>query len=176
MIIGEFSRLTGISAYTLRYYEKKGLLHVERDGAGRRDYREADVEWVKFIKRLKDTGMLLRDGGPLSLQIKRKIRKFLFPRESDDHLRSSAFHAVNLDGSTHSRNGMFYDRQSESRTVHHLAVTFIYPEKSLEYAIPVFIRDPDPGIFYNQFRAFPQIVYGNGHRTIFLIVFYRVFT
>ena len=61
MIIGEFSRLTGISAYTLRYYEKKGLLHVERDGAGRRDYREADVEWVKFIKRLKDTGMLLRD-------------------------------------------------------------------------------------------------------------------
>lgn len=61
MIIGEFSRLTGISEYTLRYYEKKGLLHVERDGAGRRDYREADVEWVKFIKRLKDTGMLLRD-------------------------------------------------------------------------------------------------------------------
>ena len=49
MIIGEFSRLTGISAYTLRYYEKKGLLHVEHDGAGRRDYREADVEWVKFI-------------------------------------------------------------------------------------------------------------------------------
>mgnify|MGYP002107455585 CR=1 FL=1 len=34
---------------------------MEHDGAGRRDYREADVEWVKFIKRLKDTGMLLRD-------------------------------------------------------------------------------------------------------------------
>ena len=30
---------------------------MERDGAGRRDYREADVEWVKFIKRLKDTGI-----------------------------------------------------------------------------------------------------------------------
>ena len=79
----------------------------------------------------------LRDGGPLSLQIKRKVRKFLFPRESDDHLRSSAFHAVNLDGPTHSRNGMFYDRQSESRTVHRLAVTFIYPEKPLEYAITI---------------------------------------
>lgn len=61
MVIGEFSRITGISAYTLRYYEKKGLIRVDRDHGGRRDYSEADIEWVKFIKRLKDTGMLLRD-------------------------------------------------------------------------------------------------------------------
>lgn len=61
MKIGEFSKESGISAYTLRYYEKKGLLRVERDCNGRRDYSEADVEWVKFIRRLKDTGMLLRD-------------------------------------------------------------------------------------------------------------------
>ena len=61
MIIGEFSNRTGISPYTLRYYEKKGLLFVKRDTGGRRNYREEDVEWVKFIKRLKDTGMLLRD-------------------------------------------------------------------------------------------------------------------
>lgn len=61
MTIGEFSAITGISAYTLRYYEKKGLLRVARDNAQRRDYSEDDIEWVKFIKRLKDTGMLLRD-------------------------------------------------------------------------------------------------------------------
>ncbi|WP_270271024.1 MerR family transcriptional regulator [Enterocloster clostridioformis] len=61
MTIGEFSVITGISAYTLRYYEKKGLLRVSRDSVGRRDYNEDDIEWVKFIKRLKDTGMLLRD-------------------------------------------------------------------------------------------------------------------
>lgn len=61
MVIGEFSEITGISAYTLRYYEKKGLIRVKRDQAGRRNYSENDVEWVKFIKRLKDTGMLLRD-------------------------------------------------------------------------------------------------------------------
>lgn len=30
MTIGEFSVITGISAYTLRYYEKKGLLRVSR--------------------------------------------------------------------------------------------------------------------------------------------------
>lgn len=61
MWIGEFSRITGIGAYTLRYYEKKGLLRVDRDPSGRRDYSENDIEWVKFIQRLKDTGMLLRD-------------------------------------------------------------------------------------------------------------------
>ncbi len=61
MTIGEFSAITGISAYTLRYYEKKGLLRVSRDSAGRRDYSADDIEWVKFIRRLKDTGMLLRD-------------------------------------------------------------------------------------------------------------------
>ena len=61
MTIGEFSVITGISAYTLRYYEKKGLLRVNRDSGGRRDYSEDDIEWVKFIQRLKDTGMLLQD-------------------------------------------------------------------------------------------------------------------
>ena len=28
---------------------------------GRRDYEESDIEWIKFIRRLKETGMLLRD-------------------------------------------------------------------------------------------------------------------
>lgn len=61
MTIGEFAEITGISSYTLRYYEKKGLIHVRRHSGGRRDYCESDVEWVKFIQRLKETGMLLRD-------------------------------------------------------------------------------------------------------------------
>lgn len=61
MKIGELSRAAGISEYTLRYYEQKGLIRVKRDHAGRRDYEESDIEWIKFIKRLKDTGMLLRD-------------------------------------------------------------------------------------------------------------------
>lgn len=61
MTIGELSRATNISEYTLRYYEKKGLIRVQRDTAGRRCYKESDIEWIKFIKRLKDTGMLLKD-------------------------------------------------------------------------------------------------------------------
>ncbi|GLB31423.1 MerR family transcriptional regulator [Lacrimispora amygdalina] len=61
MTIGKLSEKTGISTYTLRYYEKKGLIKVSRDAAGRRVFDEADVEWIRFIQRLKDTGMLLRD-------------------------------------------------------------------------------------------------------------------
>lgn len=61
MTIGELARATNISEYTLRYYEKKGLIRVHRDTAGRRCYEESDIEWIKFIKRLKDTGMLLKD-------------------------------------------------------------------------------------------------------------------
>lgn len=61
MKISVFAGLTGISAYTLRYYEKKGLLVVQRDQNGCRDYAAADVEWVQFLCKLKATGMLLRD-------------------------------------------------------------------------------------------------------------------
>ena len=61
MTIGELSQMTGISPSALRYYEKKELIRVGRDAAGRRIYDEGDVEWVKFIQRLKDTGMQLKE-------------------------------------------------------------------------------------------------------------------
>lgn len=61
MTIGEMSRRTGLPESTLRYYEKKGLLRVSRDGGGRRDYGEGDVAWVQFLRRLKETGMPLKD-------------------------------------------------------------------------------------------------------------------
>lgn len=61
MTIGAMAKKTGLTESTLRYYEKKGLIRVARDGGGRRDYDEGDVAWVAFLCRLKDTGMLLRD-------------------------------------------------------------------------------------------------------------------
>ena len=61
MTIGEVSKKTSLSESTLRFYEKKELIRVSRDKNGRRDYIEADIEWIKFIRRLKETGMLLRD-------------------------------------------------------------------------------------------------------------------
>lgn len=56
--IGEMSARTGVSAHTLRYYERVGLLQVvARDSGGRRRYSEADVAWVWFLLRLRQTDM-----------------------------------------------------------------------------------------------------------------------
>lgn len=61
MLIGEIAEKTGLPESTLRYYEKNRLLQVSRDSGGRRDYLESDVEWIRFIRRLKETGMRLKD-------------------------------------------------------------------------------------------------------------------
>lgn len=60
MNIREFSELTGLSPYTLRYYEKIGLLaSVPRNASGHRQYSPMHGEWARFIVRLKKTGMPL---------------------------------------------------------------------------------------------------------------------
>ena len=59
--IGEFSELTGLSPHTLRYYEKEGLLTAARNRGGQRVYLEADLKWVEFIKKLKATGMPVKE-------------------------------------------------------------------------------------------------------------------
>ncbi len=61
MTIGEFSEKTGVSCSALRYYEDKGLILVSRDFGNRRIYAEKDIEWIKFLQRLKHTGMSLRE-------------------------------------------------------------------------------------------------------------------
>lgn len=61
MTIGEIAKKTDLSESTLRYYEKKGLLRVGRDHNGRRNYEESDIAWIKFIRRLKETGMLIKE-------------------------------------------------------------------------------------------------------------------
>jgi len=58
MHIGDFARLTGLSEYTIRYYEKEGVLRpAKRDSGGLRDFDEGDIAWMEFVRRLKDTGM-----------------------------------------------------------------------------------------------------------------------
>ncbi len=59
--IGQFAQVTGLSAHTLRYYEKEGLLSARRGVSRQRHYREDDLRWVEFIKRLKETGMPIKE-------------------------------------------------------------------------------------------------------------------
>jgi DNA-binding transcriptional MerR regulator len=62
MTIQEFARLTGLTVHTLRYYEQIGLLdNIRRASSGHRVYDQHDQLWVAFIKRLKATGMPLRE-------------------------------------------------------------------------------------------------------------------
>ncbi|CAM2078727.1 MULTISPECIES: MerR family transcriptional regulator [Clostridia] len=58
MTITEVSKKYGLSADTLRYYERIGLIPpVHRNSSGNRDYTENDCKWVKFIKCLRSAGL-----------------------------------------------------------------------------------------------------------------------
>ena len=51
----------GVSAHTLRYYERIGLVRVERDPSGRRRYDAAGVRRLVFLTRMRTSGMPIRD-------------------------------------------------------------------------------------------------------------------
>ena len=60
--IAEAARRTGVSAHTLRYYERAGLVitQVDRTNGGRRRYRQADLDWIKMCTKLRATGMPIK--------------------------------------------------------------------------------------------------------------------
>lgn len=77
MRIGQVVQETGLSASTLRYYEREGLVSVARDRAGRRLYDAQDVSWIRFLQRLRAASMpiglmrryaQLRKAGPSTLR------------------------------------------------------------------------------------------------------------
>jgi DNA-binding transcriptional MerR regulator len=58
MTIAEVSKAFGLSADTLRYYERIGLIPpVNRKKSGVRDYTEEDCRWVEFIKCMRCAGL-----------------------------------------------------------------------------------------------------------------------
>ena len=60
--IQEVCKKTGLTAHTLRFYEKEGLLtHVGRSAGGFRQYSDEDMEWLGLICCLKNTGMPLQE-------------------------------------------------------------------------------------------------------------------
>jgi DNA-binding transcriptional MerR regulator len=59
--ISEAAERTGLSAHTLRYWERAGLLEpVTRNGSGHRRYADEDLERIKFLTKLRATGMPIR--------------------------------------------------------------------------------------------------------------------
>lgn len=60
--IGQAAAKTGLTAHTLRFYDKEGLLpFVKKSASGLRVFSEDDISWLVMIECLKGTGMLLKD-------------------------------------------------------------------------------------------------------------------
>ena len=53
--------MSGLSEYTLRYYDKEGLLpSLGRTKSGNRCFDDRDIEWISFVNCLKGTGMSIK--------------------------------------------------------------------------------------------------------------------
>ena len=58
MTISEVSKKYDLTADTLRYYERIGLIPpVHRNASGNRDFTEEDLGWVEFIKCMRNAGL-----------------------------------------------------------------------------------------------------------------------
>ncbi|GAY71947.1 MerR family transcriptional regulator [Lentilactobacillus kosonis] len=58
--IGEFSKISGLTIDTLRFYEKQGIVFSNRSENNQRYYTDKDTAWIEFVIRLKKTGMSIK--------------------------------------------------------------------------------------------------------------------
>lgn len=66
MTIGRLATQAGVPIDTIRYYERHGLLPApQRRASGYREYAEADIERLRFIRRAKELGFTLTEIGEL---------------------------------------------------------------------------------------------------------------
>lgn len=60
--IGTIADMMGINASAIRFYDRKGLMpFVERDSAGRRKFKQEDLNFIEVIDCLKKAGVPVKD-------------------------------------------------------------------------------------------------------------------
>lgn len=60
--ISEVAAICGLSAHTLRWYERIGLMpHVDRSHTGQRRFTNRDLDWLDLVAKLRLTGMPVAD-------------------------------------------------------------------------------------------------------------------
>lgn len=61
MKISEASSKAGIPEKTIRYYEEKGMIpRVKRLENGLRDFDAHDVQWIRYAKNLRQSGIAVK--------------------------------------------------------------------------------------------------------------------
>ncbi len=111
--IGEVAKLTSLTAHTLRYYEKEGLLEADRKAGGIRIYSDNHIETINIIHCMKDAGMsiaqikeyflLCKSDGKENLQ----ARKHLF--EQQKHIVTEKIALLNKHLATIEYKIWYYD-------------------------------------------------------------------
>ncbi len=95
--ISEVSKETGLSADTLRYYEKAGLLkNINRTASGIRLYNDADLSRLRFIQRAKTMNFSLDEISKLlqmrenPARVKKNVRQLTQNKldEVEQHLKT----------------------------------------------------------------------------------------
>lgn len=62
LTISQVSVQTGLTPYTIRYYEKIGVLHEpKRSSGGARVYKESEVSYIQCLNKLKKLGLSLEE-------------------------------------------------------------------------------------------------------------------
>jgi DNA-binding transcriptional MerR regulator len=60
--INDVAKICDLSVYTIRFYDKEGLLpFITRNSTGNRQFSENDLEMIKLICCLKNSGMQVKD-------------------------------------------------------------------------------------------------------------------
>ncbi len=129
--IGEISKRTGMSADTLRYYEKYGLLPaISRNASGIRCYSDKDISRLKFIKRAQRMNFTLDE-----------IKNLLSMRENPQHAKN---HVRQL---TADKLNKIEERLSELSTLHNELQLLLNLCRGSKHGCPIIEgidnKDPD---------------------------------
>lgn len=83
MKISEVAKKVNLSPVTLRYYEKIGLIPPVQRQQGVREYRIEDLNWINFIKCLRQVQIPIKD-------LKSSIQSY-FTKEKIQNQRGGKF-------------------------------------------------------------------------------------